>query len=90
MAHTLSARKRMRQSQVLRARNKSRRSALRTQLKKAVAAVSSGNAEAAQKEYAKTVKALDVAAQKKLIHKNEAARRKSRLAARLSSLAEQG
>lgn len=86
MAHTRSAEKRVRQNDVRRKRNKARRSALRTELKKTAAVISSGNKDAAKAELTKAIKALDTAAGKGLIHKNQAARRKSRLSARLSAL----
>jgi len=81
MPHSKSARKRARQAEARRARNRSERSALRTQLKKVVAAAQAGETETAQAELKKAARALDRAAQKGLIHKNQAARRKSRLAA---------
>lgn len=84
MAHSKSARKRAKQSVRRRAVNKSRRSALRTQLKKVIAAVESGDGAAARAEFGKAVVALDKAATKGLVHKNEAARRKSRLAAKVA------
>lgn len=86
MAHTRSARKRARQSATRRAVNKSRRSALRTQLKKVIAAVESGDGAAAQAEFGKAVVALDKAATKGLVHQNQAARRKSRLAAKVAAM----
>ena len=86
MAHTRSAAKRVRQNAARRARNKARRSALRTQLKKTKAAITGGNADSAQAEVLKVVKALDTAASKGLIHKNQAARRKSRLARKIADL----
>jgi small subunit ribosomal protein S20 len=86
MAHTKSARKRARQSVARRTANRSHRSALRTQLKKVVAAAESGDAEKAGAEFRKAVRALDRAAGKGLIHANQAARRKSRLAAKIASL----
>ncbi len=86
MAHSVSARKRARQSAARRILNKSQRSSLRTQLKKVVAAVESGDREAAQTELGKAVKVLDKAARKGLIHKNQASRRKSRLAAKVAAL----
>jgi len=71
----------------LRTRNRSQRSALRTQLKKVLAAVGSGSKESAQAELTKAVRALDRAARKGLIHENQAARRKSRLSAKVAALA---
>jgi small subunit ribosomal protein S20 len=86
MAHSKSALKRAKQSTARRAANKPRRSALRTQLKKVIAAVESGDNAAARAEFTKASVALDKAASKGLIHKNHAARRKSRLAARIAAL----
>jgi len=86
MAHTRSAQKRVRQNETHRVHNKARRSALRTELKKTQAAIRSGNPEAAKAECLKAIKALDTAAGKGLIHKNQAARRKSRLATRLTAI----
>ena len=85
MAHSKSAQKRARQSRSRRARNKPQRSALRTQLKKVVAAVESvSGSDAAQAQLLKATRQLDKAARKGLIHKNQAARKKSRLAAKVS------
>ncbi len=84
MPHSKSAQKRAKQSVTRRAVNRSRRSALRSQLKKVISAVEAGDNAAAQVELKKAAVALDKAAQKGLIHKNEAARRKSRLSARVS------
>ena len=87
MAHTRSARKRARQNTTRRTRNKPKRSALRTQLRKVAAALGAKNAEAARAELNKAVKVLDTAASKGLIHRNQAARRKSRLAGKVAGLA---
>ena len=86
MAHTKSTRKRARQSVLRRGKNRARRSALRTQLKKVIVAVGSGDVESAQAELKKAVSALDTAAQKRLIHKNQAARRKSRMEAKVAAI----
>jgi small subunit ribosomal protein S20 len=61
-------------------------SALRTQLRKTLVAAEAGDKSVASTELAKSSKALDRAAQKGLIHKNQAARRKSRLSARVDKL----
>ena len=90
MAHTRSAGKRVRQNAIRRARNKAKRSSLRTQLRKTVAAVAAGSAEAAQAEFKKATKSLDTAAGHGLIHKNQAARRKSRLTRKLAALKQPG
>jgi small subunit ribosomal protein S20 len=71
-----SAAKRMRQAQARASLNRTHRSQLRTALKK-VRTASGSEAEAA---YAEAVRLLDRAGQKNIIHKNAAARQKSRLA----------
>lgn len=76
MPRIKSAKKRMRQAKVATAANRQKRSKLRTALKKVRAAV---GAEAA-KVYAEAEKLLDRAGRKNLIHRNTAARQKSRLA----------
>ena len=86
MAHSKSARKRARQTTARRSRNRAQRSALRTQLKKVNVAVGSGDAAVAQAELKKAMKALDRSARKGLIHRNQAARRKSRLSAKVADL----
>lgn len=78
MPNTKSAEKRVRQSEKRYVRNRVYRSSARTAVKKARALIDAGNAEA-NEAVLKAVKALDVAAQKGVIHANNAARRKSRL-----------
>ena len=86
MANSPSARKRAAQAERRRQHNASRRSMMRTYLKAAVAAVASGDREAAQAAYQKVVPVLDSAANHGLISANKAARHKSRLNARIKSL----
>ena len=74
MPNIASAKKNMRKSRAAQARNRAQRSALRTALKKAKGEGASAEAHAA------AVTLLDRAARKGLIHKNAAARHKSRLA----------
>ena len=74
MPNIASAKKNMRKSRAAQARNRAQRSALRTALKKAKAS----DAAAGDRELA--VKMLDRSARKGLIHKNAAARQKSRMA----------
>jgi small subunit ribosomal protein S20 len=88
MPHSRSARKRARQADARRLQNRSQRSALRTQIKKTLAAIEAGDADAARAELQKSVCALDRAARKGLVSKNQAARRKSRLARRTAELAQ--
>ncbi len=76
MPRIRSAAKRMRQGRARTVQNRTHRSALRTALRK-VRAATGAEATAA---YAEAVKLLDRAAQKNIIHKNAAARQKSRLA----------
>ncbi len=86
MANSASARKRARQSEKRRKHNASRRSMMRTYVKKVLKAVNEGNKEAASEAYATAVSLLDRMANKGLIHKNKAARHKSRLNAKIKAL----
>ena len=86
MAHSKSAMKRVRQNEKRRVKNKSQRSALRTQLRKTKSTIESKNVETAQAELTKSVRALDRAASKGLIHPNQAARRKSRMVKKVQKL----
>lgn len=81
-----SSQKRERQNKKRRARNRSYKSTARTMIKKAFEAIESGDLENAKTATAEAVKALDKAAAKGAIHKNNASRRKSRLMTRLSAL----
>ncbi|OGT88880.1 MAG: 30S ribosomal protein S20 [Gammaproteobacteria bacterium RIFOXYA12_FULL_61_12] len=87
MANTAQARKRARQAEKRRQHNASRRSMTRTYLKKVVNAIEAGNKEAAIAAYASAVPMLDNAANQGLIHKNKAARHKSRLNAKIKAMA---
>ena len=78
-----SAKKAMRQARTRTERNKAQRSSLRTALKRVRAAAS---ADAAAAAYALAARLLDRAARKGLIHRNVAARQKSRLAALVKRL----
>ena len=85
MPNSNSAKKRLRQDKVRRARNRSVKSALRTQIKKVHTAVEAGDLESAEKEFVTASKKLDQAGSRKVIHKNTAARYKSRLQKRIKS-----
>ncbi|MDP5031462.1 MAG: 30S ribosomal protein S20 [Paraglaciecola sp.] len=87
MANIKSAKKRAITSEKRRQHNASRRSMTRTSLKKVIAAIATGNKEAAQAAYAAATPILDRMATKGLIHKNKAARHKSRLSAQIKALA---
>lgn len=84
MANTKSALKRIRSSEKRRLRNRRVRSEARTYIKTARAHIEAGELEAAQKSVADAIRALDKAAEKGIIHKNNAARRKSRLMQKLN------
>jgi small subunit ribosomal protein S20 len=84
MANIKSAEKRARIIKVRTARNKSYKSAVKTAAKKFDAALNSGDAEKAREAFIKAEKQLDKAVNKGVIHKNTAARKKSRLAKRLN------
>lgn len=79
MPNSATAKKRLRQSIDRRARNRTVRSALRTQIKKVRTAVTAGDVAQADTEFRTAVKKLDQAAAKKILHPNAAARLKSRL-----------
>ncbi|HOV31640.1 MAG TPA: 30S ribosomal protein S20, partial [Anaerolineaceae bacterium] len=74
------------QNQKRRMRNRVYRGTARTYVRKAEAAIKVGDAQASQEEVLKAIKALDKAASKGVIHKNNAARRKSRLVKKLNSM----
>jgi len=67
--------------------NKAIKSALKTQIKKFLAAVAAGDQESANALYPETVSAIDSAASKGLIHKNNAANKKAKLAKKLAAIA---
>lgn len=75
-----SAKKSIRQDSVRRMRNRSDKSALRTQIKKFVSAVKSHDFDEAGKHLSLVTKKLDKIAAKNIIHKKTASRKKSRLA----------
>ncbi|MDX1435644.1 MAG: 30S ribosomal protein S20 [Anaerolineales bacterium] len=81
-----SAAKRMRQNKKRRERNRVFRGAARTHIKQAQAAIDDKDLENARAGTLLAIKALDRAASKGVIHKNNAARRKSRLLKRLAAL----
>ena len=77
--HTKSAKKRLRQSLERRDKNRSVKSSLKTQVKKIREAVNAADFEKAEAESRIAAKKLDMAAAKKVIHRNAASRTKSRL-----------
>ena len=87
MANIKSAKKRARQAEGRRKHNASRRSMMRTYMKKVIAAIEAGDKNAAQAAYKTAVSVLDNAAGKGLIHANKAARHKSRYNAKIKAMA---
>jgi small subunit ribosomal protein S20 len=87
LANIASAKKRAKTSEERRAHNASLRNRLRTYMKKVILAVESGDVEQAQAAFRAAVPIIDSSVNKGLIHKNKAARSKSRLNARVKALA---
>ena len=86
MANIKSAKKRAITSEKNRQHNASRRSMMRTYFKKVIVAIEAGDKEAAQQAFSVATPILDRYATKGLIHKNKAARHKSRLVAKIKAL----
>ncbi|MEX2367129.1 MAG: 30S ribosomal protein S20 [Pseudohongiellaceae bacterium] len=86
MANTPQARKRAKQAEKRRSHNASFRSMVRTYIKKVISAIESKNHEAATAAYNEAVPVIDRMADKGIIHKNKAARHKSRLNAAIKAL----
>ena len=87
MANIKSAKKRARQSEKARQRNASARSMVRTAIKRVVKAIEAKDKAAAEAAYTAAVPVMDRYAARGLIHKNKAARHKSRLNAHIRALA---
>jgi small subunit ribosomal protein S20 len=87
MANTAQARKRARQSVALNKHNSSLRSMLRTAIKRVRTAIETGDKAAASDVLQKATSVIDRVADKNIIHKNKAARHKSRLSAAVKALA---
>ena len=87
MANTASARKRARQSEQRRQHNASLRSELRTAVKNVRKAIDAGDKTAARGVLQRAASTIDRIADKNIIHKNKAARHKSRLAAAIKAMA---
>ena len=87
MANTKGARKAARQSEKRRGHNASLRSALTSAIKSVAKAIAAGDKAAARRVLSQASGIIDRIADKHIIHKNEAARHKSRLAVRLKAMA---
>jgi small subunit ribosomal protein S20 len=87
MANTASARKRIRQTKRRTERNQARKSRMRTFIKKVEAAITGGDKQAAGEALRTAQPELQRAANKGVVHRNTAARKLSRLSARIKALA---
>ena len=87
MPNIKSAKKRVQLAEVRNARNKADKSALKTALKKFEAAAAEGNRTEAEGAYKVAVKIVDKSAAKGLLHKNNAARKKSSMTLQMNKLA---
>lgn len=87
MPNIKSAKKRVKVISAKTLQNKMAKTELKTQIKKYLAAVESGNKAEAQALYGATVKAVDQAVSKGLLHKNNAAHKKSRYTLLLNKMA---
>jgi len=85
VAHSISAKKRVRQNEKRRARNRWRKDQLKDQVKSFSTAMTAGDFTKAEEELRKTTQQLDRIATKGTIHKNTAARKRSRLTKRLNA-----
>lgn len=79
MPNSKSAAKRLRQNKVRQNRNKAIKSAVKTQIKKVLTAVESGDVAGAEEQFRIAASKLDRAGASKIMHRNTAARKKSRL-----------
>ena len=86
LANSPQARKRARQAEKSRRHNASLRSMVRTYIKKTQAAIATGDKTAAQDAYTRAVPVIDGMVNKGILHKNKAARHKSRLNAQIKEL----
>lgn len=86
MANSKQSAKRARQGEDRRQHNVELRSRMRTAIKSVLKAVQSGNAEQASELYKKAVPKIDTMVNKGLVHRNKAARTKSRLNARIRAI----
>ena len=85
MAHSISAKKRVRQNLKARARNRYRKELLKENVKAFTSAVTHGDFKKAEEELKKTVQRMDRISTKGTIHRNTASRKRSRLQLRLNA-----
>ncbi len=87
MANSAQARKRARQADRIRLQNMAQRSAYRTAVKKVRKAIEAGDQAAAAIVFQESMRAIDRLADKRIVHKNKAARHKSRLSSAIKAMA---
>lgn len=87
MPNIKSAKKRVSLSRIANEKNKMEKSALKTTIKKFDAAVASGNKETAGTAFTAAIVAVDKAVNKGILHKNNAARKKSSMTLKLNAMA---
>ncbi len=87
MANSAQARKRARQADRIRLQNMAQRSAYRTAVKKVRKAIEAGDQAAAAIVFQESMSAIDRLADKRIVHKNKAARHKSRLSSAIKAMA---
>lgn len=88
MANIKSAEKRIEVARIRTQRNKARKSMVKTAIRKFEALMAEGNIEGARAQFKEAVKEIDMAVTKGTLHKNTAARKKSRLAQMLNKATE--
>jgi small subunit ribosomal protein S20 len=86
VAHSLSAKKRIRQNAKRKTINRARKSQVKTQIKRYEEALNGGNVDAATEQLRQVTQKLDKAASTSTMHKKTAARKKSRLAKKLNAI----
>jgi small subunit ribosomal protein S20 len=86
VANTKSAEKAARQAEKHRERNVALRSRMRTAVRNVTTAIAQGNKESARTSYTAAVPVIDSLVSKQIIHRNKAARHKSRLSARIRAM----
>jgi small subunit ribosomal protein S20 len=86
LAHTLSAKKRVRQNEKARTRNRSYKTIVKNLEKKVETAIASKNVEEAQTIFKEYVKKIDSVSRKGILHANKAARKKSRISKKINSI----
>tara|TARA_Y100000817_G_scaffold194414_1_gene152035 strand:+ start:198 stop:458 length:261 start_codon:yes stop_codon:yes gene_type:complete len=86
LANTAQSKKRVRQANKARVRNASQKSEFRTSIKKVLKSLTEKNKEKSQSDFREAVSVIDKLASKGLIHKNKAARHKSRLNTKIKNI----